>query len=193
MSSVNASRAKDKGLGGTGTGISGGQFTSKANMAPGATATLTRTETAAPLPRKQDGIDSVYVSGAMTGLPEFNYPAFRSATAALRAAGYIGWCPSEHTGIDTTGMDGTELDDPRLASFDLRASVAEYARVITCEVDAVAVIPGWEKSKGARAEVALAQAVGKPVIDAVTGETLKPSLVVEPGTEKRPETATQGA
>lgn len=180
-------RKKSQGQGGIGTGVSGGQWAETAQTPPGATAVLTpAASTGTCLPRKQDGIDSVYVSGGMTGLPEFNYPAFRSATASLRAAGYTGWCPTEHTGIDTTGMTGTERsgsDDPRLASFDLQTSFAEYARVITTEVDAVAVIPGWEKSKGARAEVALAQAVGKPIIDALTGETIHPNLIVEPGSE----------
>lgn len=37
----------------------------------------------------------LYLSGGMTGYPDFNFPAFREAAAALRRAGYSVIDPSE--------------------------------------------------------------------------------------------------
>ena len=42
-----------------------------------------------------DTEDAVYLSGPMTGLPDFNRPAFHAAAAALRAQGYVVINPAE--------------------------------------------------------------------------------------------------
>lgn len=87
---------------------------------------------------------AAYLSGPMTGLPEFNYPAFHAAAAALRARGWRVYNPAENNW------------SPGVEPFPLRAAFAEYCRFICLEADAVVVLDGWEKSEGARVEVALA-------------------------------------
>lgn len=87
----------------------------------------------------------IYVSGPMTGLPEKNYPAFKIATANLRADGHEVYCPSEYKNDDRT--------------FNLREAFTEYSAFI-CTADAVYMLRGWERSLGARAEHALATALG---------------------------------
>lgn len=121
----------------------------------------------------------LYLSGPMTGLPEFNYPAFRDAAERLRDVGYSVYNPAEGAAggtVETDGLTGTE--DPSETGFDLRAAFAEYAAHITTDADAIAVLPGWEKSRGAKGEVALALAIGLPVIDALTGRRLNPAFEV---------------
>lgn len=86
---------------------------------------------------------AAYLSGPMTGLPYFNYPAFHTAAAELRARGWRVFNPAEMF------ADA----DP----FPLREAFAEYCRIICLEVDAVVVLPGWGKSAGARVEVSLAR------------------------------------
>lgn len=114
------------------------------------------------------GVRRVYLSGPMTSYPEFNYPAFHSAAAALREAGLEVYNPAEYAGaLDTSGMSGHE--SPEETGFDLRVAFADSTGWICTQADAVAVLPGWAGSRGARAEVGLADAIGLVVFDALTG------------------------
>jgi hypothetical protein len=86
----------------------------------------------------------LYVSGPMTGLPEYNYPAFKAASAALERAGYDVLDPSRHEA------------DPALAWEDyLRCDLKD---VLECE--GVALLDGWWRSRGAKLEVHVAQSLG---------------------------------
>ncbi|MDQ8040641.1 DUF5664 domain-containing protein [Cellulosimicrobium sp. XJ-DQ-B-000] len=105
----------------------------------------------------------VYVAGPMRGLPEFNFPAFDEATHALRMQGHDVVNPAEHDregGFDPAGMTGNE--DLTQHGFDLRAALAWDLEQIT-RCDAVYLLDGWQQSSGARAEYALAQALGLKV------------------------------
>lgn len=95
----------------------------------------------------------IYLSGPMTGFPEYNYPAFHAAAARWREAGHSVINPAEAFNGDTT------LPRWVYISHDLEQ--------IIHNADAVAVLPGWKNSKGARLEVVVAQAVGLPIYDAL--------------------------
>lgn len=86
----------------------------------------------------------VYVAGPMTGLPEFNYPAFRAAAERLRDAGYEVEDPS--TNVNPTPDDYHGW---------LRAGLAQLIRC-----DGVALLDGWEASGGARLEVNVGATLG---------------------------------
>src|SRR5690554_454242 len=96
----------------------------------------------------------------MRGRPEWNFPAFTAAAERLRAAGHDVVSPAEHDlemGFDPTGMTGHEdLSD---LGFDLRKALAWDLEQVS-ESDGVFLLPGWEQSAGARAEHALAVALG---------------------------------
>lgn len=108
----------------------------------------------------------LYVSGPMTGLPEHNYPTFAAATNALVDAGYDVSSPHE---IVITKPHG----EPTWHDY-MRAAV----RMLT-HCDAIAVLPGWEKSRGALVEIDLARALDMPVL-AVADLVEKAPLVVAP-------------
>lgn len=100
----------------------------------------------------------------MRSKPAFNFPAFFEAEAALQAAGHDPFNPAksdtEH-GFDLTKFDGTEdLND---IGFNLRDALGDDLAWITTHADGVAVLPGWASSKGAKAEVATADALNIPV------------------------------
>lgn len=100
-------------------------------------------------PADTDTEDAVYLSGPMTGLPDFNRPAFHAAAAALREQGHVVINPAE---VDL-GPDATWVDY-------MRVHLAEIARRVT----QVFVLPGWEGSRGAQLEVHVARSLGLPVV-----------------------------
>lgn len=114
----------------------------------------------------------IYLAGPMRGIPEFNFPAFHTATARLRALGHFVFCPAERD-IEKTGVDisrGNEAGDNAVAEaehgFNLREALKDDLEFICLHADAIALLPGWENSKGANAERATAIALNLLVLDA---------------------------
>jgi Domain of unknown function (DUF4406) len=108
-------------------------------------------------------VTKVYLAGPMRGIPEFNFPAFAAATAQLRALGYEVFSPAEKDiekhGADINKSATGNLDDIKATGFNLRKTLLLDLTWIAENADAVVVLPGWENSKGANAEVALARAI----------------------------------
>ncbi len=92
----------------------------------------------------------------MTGVKDHNFPAFDAAAKHIRTRGHDVINPAEF-----------EPAFPDMTWEDFLRRDLKY--LLECE--AVAVLPGWEKSKGASLEAHVAQALGMPVLDA---ETLEP-------------------
>lgn len=92
----------------------------------------------------------LYLAGPMTGFEDFNFPAFNKVAAELRARGYIVENPAEH-GV----VEDAEWQD--YMAYDL-------TRLGLC--GKVAVLPGWENSKGARLEVHIAHELSMTVVNA---------------------------
>lgn len=86
----------------------------------------------------------------MSGYDQFNFPAFHAAAQDLRSKGYIVLSPAEKD--EESGFDAT-LNS--LDGFDWKAAFS-WDLLAIIEADAVVVLPGWEKSKGANIEVAAA-------------------------------------
>jgi hypothetical protein len=121
----------------------------------------------------------VYISGPMRGYQAFNFPAFFEAEAHLRELWPdADFCNPAREDIVRQGLTDTLHVDPtgltaglylhtHPSSFteaDLRAALCKDFEYVTLHCDLVVVLPGWEKSKGALAEVAAAEAVGIPVL-----------------------------
>ena len=92
----------------------------------------------------------VYVAGPMTGLPDFNRPAFAEAEARLTEAGFEVVNPANLP---------EPCEDPEWLDW-MRACIPQ---LLTC--DGVAFLPGWVDSRGALTEVTLADDLGFHVMD----------------------------
>lgn len=106
-----------------------------------------------------------YLAGPMTGIRGFNFPAFDEAAAQLRAEGFLILSPAE--------MDDDSEREAALASDGMpnahtslhpRAHYLKRDFLIVTEVrDGIIVLPGWERSSGARGETAIAYGLDKRV------------------------------
>jgi hypothetical protein len=88
----------------------------------------------------------------MTGLPEKNFPLFRQVAEQLRDQGH-----EVHNPADTESNEGKSWED---------CIAQDIQDMLTCE--AVAVLPGWQDSRGANVEVSIMRSLGRPVYDALT-------------------------
>lgn len=90
----------------------------------------------------------IYIAGPMTGYPDFNYPAFFRASQDLLDVGHEPVNPAR-----AEGREGCEtwLDFMRAALRDI------------ADADAVALLPGWQNSRGAALEQRLGVELGLPV------------------------------
>ncbi len=95
--------------------------------------------------------NSIYIAGPMSGLPEFNYPAFRAAARYLRGRGWYVVNPAD------INADAVEAQRPWADCMRL-----DIAELVKCQT--VYMLPGWETSQGATLEHHLARRLGLHII-----------------------------
>ena len=102
----------------------------------------------------------IYIAGPMRGYPRFNFDAFDAAEKDLKAKGHCVVSPAQ--------MDrDAGLDPDRLTEADVTPEF--LCRCIKRDVnailwaDAIALLPGWEKSTGAKAELVIARWAQKQI------------------------------
>lgn len=105
----------------------------------------------------------------MTGIQNFNAEEFLKTAKHLENEGFEVFNPAQHdldAGFNPFGCSGHESKD-ELAElgFSLRGALAADLEWIARNAEYVAVMDGWESSKGVAAELALADALGIPVVE----------------------------
>ncbi|MGK2897240.1 MAG: DUF4406 domain-containing protein [Burkholderiaceae bacterium] len=90
----------------------------------------------------------VYLSGPMTGYPDLNFPAFNAEAARLRGLGF-----------DVVNPVDVNVDPSASWHECLRK---DLAALLTC--DAIALLPGWERSKGAQLELHVAHRIDMEIV-----------------------------
>ena len=91
----------------------------------------------------------VYIAGPITGHADFNREAFADAAKQLQAAG--------HDPVNPCRSYGRPWGSQTWEWYMRRA----ITLMLTC--DAVAVLPGWERSRGATLEIRVARELGMRV------------------------------
>lgn len=87
----------------------------------------------------------IYIAGPMTGIPQSNFPAFHRAAKRLRDSGLLVVNPAE-----------IEYGDGAPWDRCLRGDIIEMCD----KCDAIYLLLGWHKSKGATLEYHIAQQLG---------------------------------
>lgn len=131
----------------------------------------------------------VYVSGPMTGLPYFNFPAFDAVTELLNAADCVVFSPADNdrrrlaeVGIDdVTQVHGFAEGNVQWynAAVDIRTEelFRDDFNFIVNEATHLVLLPGWEASTGARYELVVAEALAVAIVLAVQDDEGAWSLV----------------
>jgi len=121
---------------------------------------------------------AAYISGPMRGYPAFNFAAFDTARETLTSEGFAVISPADVDRAAGDFTDGKGFTGDKPASgyaasrrFCYRDFWAIYG--LLAAGDSIAVLPGWEASVGATAEVFFGRWLGLTIIDAVTGEPLQ--------------------
>lgn len=110
-------------------------------------------------------INSAYLAGPMRGIQEYNFPAFREATAWLRDHGWTVFSPAERDEQDPD-IDHEENVAGWTGGRGLDYFMAHDLKAV-CEMEAVICLPGWERSQGARLETMVAVEIDHPVFEIV--------------------------
>ena len=106
----------------------------------------------------------IYLAGSMSGIPEFNFPAFNQAAYTLRKQGHFVFNPAERDNARHGGVDiskGNETGSQTQAAvehgFSLADALIDDLTFIMREATTIALLPGWEHSAGANLEFATAK------------------------------------
>ena len=105
----------------------------------------------------------VYIAGPMRGIPGYNFPAFNERARILRSLGFSVANPAE-TSDDIVPERDWNWETLDVKEEHIQAFLkVDFACVLSS--DFVMVLPNWWISKGARAEVFVAQQAGVKVVD----------------------------
>ena len=97
----------------------------------------------------------VYIAGPMRNLSGKNFPAFDAARDYLKRHGWTVISPADLDRLHE-GWEGPFPPDREFTEEDLRRFIKRDLNAVE-EVDAIFLLKGWEKSKGARVEKAYAE------------------------------------
>lgn len=121
----------------------------------------------------------VYIAGPMTGKENYNFEAFEKAREAW--SNHEVWTPFDsndlvwqrHFGKDFDPFtDKCDYGDPLIAEM-----IGENLKALA-SCDGIALLPGWQDSRGSKLEIHLAKLLRLPIHDALTGGLTAANLTV---------------
>lgn len=104
----------------------------------------------------------IYIAGPMTGYKDWNFPAFFEVEEQLIKLGHEPVNPAHNDGA-TVQAALESAGKPEAPNNPWRWYMRRDLPHVL-EVDAICVLPGWQKSKGASLEVTVAKAIGLPIM-----------------------------
>ena len=113
---------------------------------------------------RSDALVKVYIAGPIAGQPNGNREAFAQRAKELETAG--------HEPLNPWDIPPDHNHGSCMGGKVYETSVHEYGCFLRNDImammwcDAVSMLPGWEQSKGATTEYAVAIAIGLQILDA---------------------------
>jgi hypothetical protein len=130
-----------------------------------------------PIQRKR----VLYIAGPMRGVAWFNYPMFDRVAQELRDAGNEVISPADED-RNQDGFDPFANPEYRIADACVFPHEMNFGKTVrrcleaVLRCDEIVLLPGWEKSQGALAELAIAAWMGKRVWQGYNDEQGSPSI-----------------
>jgi hypothetical protein len=103
---------------------------------------------------------SIYIAGPMSGIADWNYPAFARIAKDLREKGWVVKSPAEKD--EEMGYDDQEAKKDGNTALAVAKGTFDYKTAYKWDIeqvvegDAIFMLKGWENSPGARGEHAAA-------------------------------------
>ncbi len=121
--------------------------------------------------------NTIYIAGPMRGIYRMNFPAFDAARDKFIA---LGWNVVSPADLDRAAgiNENIPMTDEQLSGL-CRDFMRRDLNAIIDQCDAIALLPGWRKSRGVSVEMALGAFIGLDVYDATTGELFSESVQKE--------------
>ncbi len=120
-----------------------------------------------PLVTREVEPPTFYVCGPMTGMKDFNFPLFDQVTELARSQGLSVISPAEldrehgiDPSVDPDSVERARRADPNLIQTIVQRDTQVIVGLERDKGDGLMLLSGWQKSTGARAEIALALWMG---------------------------------
>lgn len=107
----------------------------------------------------EHGMHKLYLSGPMDNVEDFNHPLFHRVAKEFRDANFAVCNPAEFFDGDKTRQ---------------RKEYMREAFKYVLEADTIVLLPGWENSKGARLEAAMATELDLAIMEYVESDDQAP-------------------
>jgi hypothetical protein len=125
-----------------------------------------------PEPRKR-----IYLAGPMSGMKHHNAAAFAAFKRLWTAMGWDVLTPIElNSRVWERHHQGAPFDpytmDVQYGHSLIPEMFLEDVKAILCDVDAIALLPGWEHSEGVSRELGVATLFKKDIYDALTSKPI---------------------
>ena len=95
-----------------------------------------------------------YIAGPMRGYPNYNFAMFEEVRNFLREGGLDALCPAE---LD---LDQGFVPSTTMPNADIAVAFKRDIHELMNKCDSIVMLPGWEQSIGANAELAVAEMLG---------------------------------
>jgi hypothetical protein len=103
-------------------------------------------------------VTRVYIAGPMSGMIDLNFPAFHAAAAEYRKRGAFVINPAEMNGGDAEIYHTEKMTAEQYHAHWVKCMKKDINALMTC--DAIVMLPGWQKSRGAKLEHHIARNLG---------------------------------